>query len=358
MLNPSKLSTNIMVTIMMILMVIVFPAVDAWICKRLGVSLSDRLSSNPSADRLLHLRKYLLIFIFILYLLGVGYVTFFSRNASQDYLLHTTFMEGFISSFDIDLGILGFFRMIFKNGLPEAVSHVRITGFENIYQVYLNICMFIPLGFLLPYVFDWYRKNSRRKVVLTSFLASLAIENIQLVSKMGYYDVDDLFTNTLGGWIGVLLFRAFAYMVTNPNWRQDLKEFNRWQSHYKDRALVPFFRKIHVSRTTLFASDSETVRNFFGDRLGFYLRKTVEGEKEIGYLYEFGKTQLEIRCSRNYKKLPQQNLTIACNNSEYLKQRLEKHQIPVSVYQEDPYTGLRTFCFEGPDQIKVTIIEE
>ncbi len=359
-LNPSKLSTNIMVTIMMLMMVIVFPAVDERICRKLGISLSDRLSANPSADRLLHLRKYLLIFIFILYLLGTSYMTFFSRNASQDYLLHISFMEGFISSFQIDLGFLGFLSMIFQKGLPEAISHIRVTHFENIYQVYLNICMFIPLGFLLPYVFDWYRKNSIRKVLFTSFLASLAIENIQLVTKMGYYDIDDLFTNTLGGWIGVLLFRAFAYIITNPNWRQDLKQYNQWRSTYKNRALTPYFRKIHVSRTTLLAADPETVKAFYGDKLGFYLRKTIEGsdENQIYYLYEFGKTQLEIRCNKTYSDLPEQQLTIACNNSEHLKRRLEKHQIDVSSYEEDPYTGLRTFSFEGPDRTIVTIIEE
>ncbi|MBQ6559339.1 MAG: VanZ family protein [Erysipelotrichaceae bacterium] len=359
-LNPSKPSTNILVTILMVAMVVIFPAIDTKICRRLGVSLSDRLSSNPDADRLLHLRKYLLIFIFLFYLMGVGYVTFFSRNAAKDYLLHISFMEGFISSFNIDLGILGFINMIFQKGLPEAVSHVRVTNFENIYQVYLNVCMFVPMGFLLPYVFDWYRKYGRRKVLVTSFLTSLAIENIQLVSRMGYYDIDDLFTNTLGGMIGYLLFIGFAYIITNPNWRQDLKQYNQWRLHFKDRALTPFSRKVHVSRTTLFACDKDAVKDFYGDKLGFYLRKTLIGDdnKLMGYLFEFGKTQLEIRCSDSYHNLPDQQLTIACNNSEYLKKRLEKHQIEVSSYEEDPYTGLRTFHFNGPDRTVVTIIEE
>lgn len=360
MLDPSKLSTNILVTVLMVAMVIVFPAVDTAVCRKLGVSLSDRLSSNPDADRLLHLRKYLLIGIFVLYLLGVSYVTFFSRNAAKDYLLHISFMEGFISSFNIDLGILGFLNMILQKGLPEAISHVKVNNFENIYQVYLNTCMFVPLGFLLPYVFDRYRKNGRRKILVTSFLASLAIENIQLVTRMGYYDIDDLFTNTLGGLIGYLLYIAFAYIITNPNWRQDLKEYNRWRFHFRNRALSPYFRRFHVSRTTLLASDREAVKSFYGDKLGFFLRKTVEdGEGELtGYLFEFGKTQLEIRCSKAYAGMPEQQLTIACNNSEYLKRRLGKHQIDVSSYEEDPYTGLRTFSFEGPDRTIVTIIEE
>ena len=42
--------------------------------------------------------------------------------------------------------------------------------------------------------------------MLYTFGLSLAIELIQLVSKVGSFDVDDLMLNTLGGVLGYLTF--------------------------------------------------------------------------------------------------------------------------------------------------------
>ena len=66
------------------------------------------------------------------------------------------------NSIKIDFGVLGFIVSIFRDGLNEALNHVRVTHVEEISQVYLNVCMFIPMGYLLPYIFDWFRKDLRR----------------------------------------------------------------------------------------------------------------------------------------------------------------------------------------------------
>ena len=55
----------------------------------------------------------------------------------------------------------------------------------------------MPFGFVLPVI----SRNQRKfwKVTLLSFLTSLLVELIQLVSKVGSCDVDDMLLNTLGG---------------------------------------------------------------------------------------------------------------------------------------------------------------
>ena len=58
-------------------------------------------------------------------------------------------------------------------------------------------------------------KRSNRKwyvVVLFSLLFSLCIEAVQLVTRRGSFDVDDLMLNTLGGFLGYLLFLLMAGM--------------------------------------------------------------------------------------------------------------------------------------------------
>ena len=59
-----------------------------------------------------------------------------------------------------------------------------------------NIICFIPYGFVIPVLS--VRCSSFGKILLLSFLASLLVESIQLVSKLGSFDVDDIMLNTLG----------------------------------------------------------------------------------------------------------------------------------------------------------------
>ena len=356
----TSLKMNILVTVLTIVMIFVLPWFDRFVCRKLGLSLSDGVSTNPNADKLLHLRKILLIIMFCIYLRAVSYVTFFSRDAADDYLLHISLFQDLGNSIMIDSGFFGFLKAIFTDGFKRALSHVSITHPESISQVYMNICLFIPMGYLLPYVFDWFRRNVYRRVIPVCFLASLLIENVQLITRHGFYDCDDLVTNTLGGIIGRLFYIGVAYVLAHPNWRNELREYRKWQMNARSRALYPFMRKIHVVRTTILGTDSHNIFDFYVTKLGFRLKKTVSNDRtgDISYLLEFGKTQIEIRCIKSLTMIPLQTITIACNNSERLKERLKKHGIPTGGYQADPYTGLRTFNFYGPDGVCITIIEE
>ena len=67
-----------------------------------------------------------------------------------------------------------------------------------------NVICFMPFGFVIPVLTVRYRGTC--KMVLLSFLASLLVETIQLLSKLGSFDVDDIMLNTLGGLLGYLLF--------------------------------------------------------------------------------------------------------------------------------------------------------
>ena len=68
-----------------------------------------------------------------------------------------------------------------------------------------NVAAFMPCGFFLPVI----SRRSRKwyNTFLLSFLLSLTIETIQLVFKVGSFDVDDLFLNTLGGILGFIMYR-------------------------------------------------------------------------------------------------------------------------------------------------------
>lgn len=81
----------------------------------------------------------------------------------------------------------------------------KLGSFSVFLNLAGNVICFMPFGFVIPVLAVRYRKLSR--MLLLSFLASLLVETIQLFSKLGSFDVDDILLNTLGGVIGYLLFR-------------------------------------------------------------------------------------------------------------------------------------------------------
>ena len=71
-------------------------------------------------------------------------------------------------------------------------------------NVFGNVIGFMPCGFFLPVI----SRRSRKwyNTFLLSFLLSLTIETVQLVFKVGSFDVDDLVMNTLGAAAGYVVF--------------------------------------------------------------------------------------------------------------------------------------------------------
>ena len=63
---------------------------------------------------------------------------------------------------------------------------------------------FIPFGFFLPVMTRTF--HSFIRVLLMGFLFSLGVELLQLFTKAGSFDVDDILLNTLGTALGYLLF--------------------------------------------------------------------------------------------------------------------------------------------------------
>ncbi len=73
-----------------------------------------------------------------------------------------------------------------------------------------NVLAFVPFGFFLPMLGSHARGLFR--MGLFSFEFSLLVETIQLVSKVGSFDVDDLMLNTLGGILGYVIFSLCNYI--------------------------------------------------------------------------------------------------------------------------------------------------
>lgn len=77
----------------------------------------------------------------------------------------------------------------------------RLNSFENLFG---NIFLFLPLGFLLPFL----HKPSRHWwiMLINAFWIVCCIELFQLITAYGAFDVDDILLNCLGAMAGYVCF--------------------------------------------------------------------------------------------------------------------------------------------------------
>lgn len=340
--------------------VVLLPLIDSRVCRKLGLNLQHGLSENPNADALLRLRQLVLYLVFLVYLLAFLVIVFFSRSTADGYQVHVAPFQDLVNAVETDEGLVDVILTIIREGVVEGLSHVDIIKPQDIVQVYLNIMLFVPMGYLLPYVFSWFRAKATIRPVAACFVISLVTENMQLIFRRGLYDLDDLISNTLGGFIGQLLFLLIAYVVTHPDWWGEFRAYRRWKRHARHMTLYPFARRIGLSRTTLLATYEGAVWDFYVDKLGFRVKKQVMDLKnmETRFLLVMGSSQVEVICFNKRKMIPVQYLTISARNLVKIKKRLEKNGIEVGDFRRDPYTDLRCLSFTGPDRVCITVIEQ
>ena len=167
-----SLEMNTIITVFVAALVFLLPLADRWICRRLRLNLAGGLSENPDADRLLRLRQRLLAIGVLLYLLIFAWLVFFSRGSTGDYNVHVAPLEDLKNAFSTPTGFSGWFRTLFREGVSSAFSQISIVRPEDISQFYLNVILFVPIGYLLPYAFRWFRDRVRVRPVLFCLLLS------------------------------------------------------------------------------------------------------------------------------------------------------------------------------------------
>lgn len=74
------------------------------------------------------------------------------------------------------------------------------------FNLFGNILAFMPMGFLLPIIFNRFRNY--KSIAAVTFLISSVLEIIQFWLKLGITDIDDVILNTLGGLSGYFLFEC------------------------------------------------------------------------------------------------------------------------------------------------------
>ena len=357
-LNANSLSTNLLVTAMVMMLVLVMPWVDRKICGKLGLNLHGGVSTNPQADRLLKIRQWILTAGIAVYLFIFAWLTFLSRSASESFLVHVSPMEDVKNAFRTDHGFSDVFSRLFTEGF-SAFANVRLVRPEDIAQFYMNGMLFVPIGYLLPYTFRWFRERVWTRPVGVCFLLSFFTENMQLLSRRGLYDLDDMISNTLGGLAGQILYIFLAYALTHPGWKAELRASRSWRKKARKRALYPCRQRLRANCTVLQGSDRQAVWDFYVRKLGYRpVRRSREGKEEENILrLSLGQSRIEIRCTGENGTMPEQELRISAAGLPIIREQLRAQGIDPGAYEKDPYTGKRELRFTGPDKVRIIITE-
>ena len=130
------------------------------------------------------------LILFFLYLAVVTYILFFAEGFGRS--------EGAVR-----------YNMIPFHEIMRYINYRDVVG-DQVFalNIFGNILLFIPLGFFIPALFTG-NGHYPFGVILICLVFSASVEIIQLYTRLGSCDVDDVILNTVGGMIGYILYRVY-----------------------------------------------------------------------------------------------------------------------------------------------------
>lgn len=131
-----------------------------------------------------------LIVLFMLYIAAMAYLLFFSEQLNRT---NGNYEYNLVLLKEIKRGF-----WCYRNGMKGYF----------LLNVVMNVVAFMPFGFLLPLIHSGHRKFSH--IVFLGFEMTLFIELVQLLLRVGSFDVDDILLNMTGAILGFLLFKLLS----------------------------------------------------------------------------------------------------------------------------------------------------
>lgn len=107
--------------------------------------------------------------------------------------------NGFVNNgYNANFILFDFINQYYNYGLSQTLL-INILG---------NIALFIPLSIIL---LNYFKSLTYNNIIFANFITSLSFELIQLATGWGVFDVDDIFLNTLGGIIGLVIYHLITH---------------------------------------------------------------------------------------------------------------------------------------------------
>ena len=100
------------------------------------------------------------------------------------------------------------YNLVLFKEINRFIKYRKILGEAAVWlNLFGNVAAFIPFGGFVPIVIK--KEAGLWQIIFITAVFSLIIECVQLVLRVGSFDVDDILLNTIGGFIGAVIF--FVY---------------------------------------------------------------------------------------------------------------------------------------------------
>lgn len=146
--------------------------------------------------------RRMVLSILVAYLIGMFMVTLGHRSSESagetNLILFSTFKRMFSPTV----------HRIREWGFLRGIKELKWIGYPSWESMVLNYLLLLPLGYLFPLLSE--KIHSWCRILLVGFGASLIIETAQLLFHRGWFDVDDLFLNTIGALTGWGLYNLIV----------------------------------------------------------------------------------------------------------------------------------------------------
>ncbi len=170
----------------------------------LGVLLTVAIIKHPSIPKLRTVLAGLLLYVYMWYIFNV--------------IVGTPLLSEWRSMHAKGISIFN----------PKFNFKILAYGLNN--EIFLNIAMFAPIGFLAACVSRHY-ENILVDVIF-GFGVSALIELSQMFTLLRATDIDDLITNTLGGLIGYIVYRLMLIFADKKHKKGKHKSDGFIYCHY------------------------------------------------------------------------------------------------------------------------------
>ena len=132
--------------------------------------------------------KIALTMVFVVYVIILVYFLLFAEDFERD-----------VTSLDYRYNLIPF------KEIARYLNNSEVFGIGGVLlNIAGNVAVFVPFGFLIAVLHKVFRKVHISIFAAAAF--SAIMETLQLLTKVGSFDVDDIILNTLGGFLGLILF--------------------------------------------------------------------------------------------------------------------------------------------------------
>lgn len=145
--------------------------------------------------------------VFVLYIMVVLKVIIFKYPIATLLEIASTWERGVILE---GLDTANF--TLFKTIRMYVEYAYKLNSFENLVG---NVVVFLPFGFLLPFLKQSCRQLSM--LLLYAFLFIVGIEVFQLFSAFGAFDVDDILLNCVGAMLGWCFYKLWQILKSKKS---------------------------------------------------------------------------------------------------------------------------------------------